>query len=130
MRSLIRENHDRTPIETEALDLEGQMRTVSQVVSAAAVVLMLAGLSGSVLAGSALALPGGSVIPVRDLLQLHVHPLGLAAMSGGVLMLALLPIIRVLLALGIYSRQRVPINALAALVVLVELLIGMRAGSG
>ncbi|HRX04609.1 MAG TPA: DUF1634 domain-containing protein, partial [Anaerolineae bacterium] len=67
---------------------------------------------------------------LHDLLRLPIHPRALAAMSGGILMLALLPVLRVLLALGIYARQRVLIDALAALVVLIELLISMRAGGG
>jgi hypothetical protein len=113
---------------SEVLDLEERMRKVSQIVSAAAVLLMLAGLLASILSGSALSLPGGSVMPLRDFLQLPTHPLGSAAMSAGIVMLALLPVIRVLLALGIYVHQRVPIDALAALVVLVELLVSMRAG--
>ena len=130
MRSSLDENRDREQARVDTLDLEGQMRRVSQVLSAVAVALMLAGLLGSMLSGSALSLPGSSVMPLSGFLQLPVHPLGLAAMSAGIVMLALLPVIRVLLALGIYVRQRVPVNALTALAVLVELLISMRAGGG
>jgi uncharacterized membrane protein len=128
MRSSLDDHRDGEQARVDTLDLEGQMRRVSQVLSAVAVALMLAGLLGSMLSGSALSLPGSSVMPLSDFLQLPVHPLGLAAMSAGIVMLALLPVIRVLLALGIYVRQRVPVNALTALVVLVELLISMRAG--
>lgn len=128
MRASLNENGSRDSARTEALDLEGQMRKVSQIVSAGAVLLMLAGLLGSMLSGSALALPGGPVMPLQQFLQLPIHPLGLAAMSAGIVMLALLPVVRVLLALGIYVRQRVPIDALVALVVLVELLISMGTG--
>lgn len=130
MRSSLDENRDREQARVDTLDLEGQMRRVSQVLSAVAVALMLAGLLGSMLSGSASSLPGSSVMPLSDFLQLSIHPLGLAAMSAGIIMLALLPVIRVLLALGIYVRQRVPVNALTALAVLVELLISMRAGGG
>lgn len=130
MRFLLNEDHDQAAVRSDALDLEGQMRKVSQVVSAAAVGLMLAGLLASIGTGSGLALPGSSVMPLHDLLKLPVHPLGLAAMSAGILLLALLPVVRVLLALGLYTRQRAPVNALAALVVFVELLISMRAGGG
>ncbi|MEZ4766828.1 MAG: DUF1634 domain-containing protein [Caldilineales bacterium] len=123
---------DRSPdqAQTEGLDLEQHMRRVSQVVSAAAVGLMIAGAAATVLSGASLALPGGSVMALRDLLQLPIHPQALAAMSAGILMLALLPVLRVLLALGIYVRQRVLVNSIAALIVLVELLISMRAGGG
>ena len=130
MRTSVRRNAEPTPAMVQALDLEQHMRRVSQVVSAAAVVLMVAGLLGTVMSGAALALPGGSVTALHDLLRLPIHPRALAAMSGGILMLALLPVLRVLLALGIYARQRVLIDALAALVVLIELLISMRAGGG
>ncbi|MCB0200928.1 MAG: DUF1634 domain-containing protein [Anaerolineae bacterium] len=115
---------------TEVVDLERQMRRVSQFVSAAAVALMIAGMLGTVLSGAALSLPGGSVMSLHELLQLPMHPLALAAMSAGILMLALLPMLRVLLALGMYVRQRVLIDAIAALIVLIELLISMKAGSG
>lgn len=128
MRSSLNENRDASAARSEAPDLEGRMRRVSQIVSAGAVLLMLAGLLGSTLSGSALALPGGPVMPLHQFLQLPIHPLGLAAMSAGIVMLALLPVVRVLLALGIYVRQRVPIDALVALVVLVELLISMGTG--
>lgn len=130
MRTTLRGEVEPPQPATEALDLEQHMRRVSQVVSAAAVVLMVAGLLGTVMSGAALALPGGSVMALHDLLRLPIHPLALAAMSGGIVMLALLPVLRVLLALGIYARQRVLIDALAALIVLIELLISMRAGGG
>lgn len=130
MRSSLNENRSPNLARIEALNLEGQMRRVSQVVSAAAVGLMLAGLSGSILSGSTLALPGGSVTPLHDLFQLPIHPIGLAAMSAGIIMLALLPVVRVFLALNIYARQRMPVNAFVALVVFVELLISMGAGRG
>ena len=130
MRSTLSQEGTTHPARTEGLDLERQMRRVSQIVSAAAVGLMLAGLVGTVLSGAALSLPGGPVMALQDLLQLPIHPLALGAMSAGILMLALLPVLRVLLALGIYVRERVLINALAALIVLIELLFSMRAGGG
>jgi hypothetical protein len=130
MRSLHREKAEPEKARVEALDLEAQMRKVSQIVSAVAVGLMLAGLAGNLLVGSHLSLPGGSVMPLHDFLQLPIHPLGLAAMSAGIIMLALLPAVRVLLALDIYVRQRVLVDALAALAVLVELLVSMRAAGG
>ena len=128
MRSTGSQDEETATARTEGLELERQMRRVSQVVSAIAVVLMVAGVVGTVLSGAALSLPGGSVMSLHDLLQIPVHPLALAAMSAGILMLALLPMLRVLLALAMYTRQRVLLNALAALVVLIELLISMRAG--
>ncbi len=128
MRSIGSQDEETATARTEGLELERQMRRVSQVVSAIAVVLMVAGVVGTVLSGAALSLPGGSVMSLHDLLQIPVHPLALAAMSAGILMLALLPMLRVLLALAMYTRQRVLLNALAALVVLIELLISMRAG--
>lgn len=130
MRTLLNEDHDQAAVRTDALDLEGQMRKVSQVVSAAAVGLMLAGLLASIGAGSGLTLPGSSVMALHDLLKLPVHPLGLAAMSAGIILLALLPVVRVLLALALYTRRRAPVDAVAALVVFVELLVSMRAGGG
>jgi uncharacterized membrane protein len=61
-------------------------------------------------------------------LELTHEPLSLDAMSVGILFLALLPAIRVLLASGEFMRRRETLSALAALIVLLELLVSIRAG--
>jgi uncharacterized membrane protein len=109
-------------------DLEEQMRKVSLLVSVVAVVLMAGGFVGAALSGNALAVPGKSVLPIASLLNFTQEPLALAAMSTGILLLALLPLVRVFLATTLYVRQRVPLDAAAALVVMVELLVSMWSG--
>ena len=92
------------------------------------VVLMAGGFVGAALSGNALAVPGKSVLPIASLLNFTQEPLALAAMSTGILLLALLPLVRVFLATTLYVRQRVPLDAAAALVVMVELLVSMWSG--
>ena len=104
------------------------MRKVSLLVSGLAVALMAGGFIAAMLAGNALAMPGKSVLPISSLLDFAQEPLALAAMSTGILLLALLPLVRVFLATTLYVRQRVPLDAMAALIVMMELLISMRSG--
>jgi uncharacterized membrane protein len=49
-------------------------------------------------------------------------------MSAGIVVLALLPMLRVLLALSIYLRNRQVLNVVVALLVFVELLMSVRTG--
>lgn len=104
------------------------MQKVSLAVSLAALCLMIGGLVDMSLSGVPFSVPGGSVLPVPALLRVSHAPVSWTAMSAGILLLALLPTVRVLLALVLYVRWRGTLNALAALTVLVELLMSMRAG--
>ncbi|RMF28751.1 MAG: DUF1634 domain-containing protein [Chloroflexi bacterium] len=104
------------------------MRRVSQVISGVALGLMGVGFVRAWASNGLPALPGEAAIPLPMLLQLHREPIGLMAMSVGIVLLALLPTVRVLLALLLYlRRQRLP-EGLAGLLVLLELLLSMRTG--
>ena len=116
-------------IESPPNDLEATMQKLALVVSLVGLALMMSGFVIRFFYHLTWSLPGVSVLPLVMLLHPDTGTLGLEAMSAGIVLLALLPTARVLLALWLYLRQRSWLNSLAALVVLVELLISMRAGS-
>ena len=74
-------------------------------------------------------LPGLAVLPLPALVHPLQEPLSLDAMSAGIVLLALLPSARVLLALWLYARQRNLVNVLAALVVFLEFIWSIQAGA-
>jgi len=109
-------------------NLEAVMQKLSLAVSLVALGLMGGGFIATWISHASLRLPGESTLPLPALVQPHGAPAGLVAMSAGIVLLALLPTARVLLALALYARQRSVLDALAGLVVLLELLTSMRAG--
>lgn len=119
-----------TPSTDESLaDLEAKMQKVSLVVSLMAVGLMIGGSVAMLLGGTDLSLPGGSVLAFSALVHSSRAPASQVAMSAGILLLALLPLVRVLLALAFYTRWRRTLNAFVAILVFLELLVSMRTGS-
>lgn len=112
----------------EAAWLESHMRTVSRLVSILGLGLMAVGILDYLFSGTTLSIPGFSVLPLSGLFQPAGQPLSVLAMSAGILIFALLPMIRVFLALWTYLGRRVWLSALVALVVLIELLISVRTG--
>jgi uncharacterized membrane protein len=109
-------------------DLEATTQRVSLSVSVVGLGLMLAGLVDMLIVGASFPLAGGSVLPLLKLLNPSQVPTSLVAMSTGIVLLALLPAIRVLLALWLYLRRHSILNTLVALIVLMELLLSMRVG--
>ncbi len=108
--------------------LELTMRKVSQVISLTGLGLMILGLIDYFRHGYVIIIPGFSVLPLRELLHLQGTTFALEAMSFGIVLFALLPTLRVILALWTYTRQQKWLNALAALIVFLELLFSIRAG--
>jgi hypothetical protein len=118
------ESTDRRP----AGDLEATMQGVSLLVSLVGLGLMVAGFIDMLVVGASLSVPGRSVLALPKLVHPGQVPVSLTAMSAGIVLLALLPALRVLLALGLYLRRHNTLNALVALIVFLELLLSMRAG--
>lgn len=115
------------PQPTAEADIEAAMRKTSLVVSIIALALMVGGRAQIAAFGATSAgIAGYSVVPLSQLLHPLNHPLGLVAVSVGVVLLCLLPAVRVVLALWTYVRQRCLFDALIALLVLLELFIGMQ----
>jgi hypothetical protein len=118
------QNEDQDPPE----NMEVAMQKISLAISVLSLGLMIAGMTFFLLRGNFVAVPGRSVLPASD----FIHPLQyrttMLVMSAGIILLALLPALRVLMALSLYIRSRTLINILAALIVLVELILSMRAG--
>jgi hypothetical protein len=120
-----------SPVQRERQDdLEARMQKISLWVSLLAMGLMVAGFVGMLLGGLPDSLPGGSVLPLPALAHpTHAGaPASLMAMSAGIVLLALLPTLRVVLALVLYARRRGFLNAVVALVVLLELITSMGSG--
>jgi uncharacterized membrane protein len=118
------------PLETQhqqSDQFEAVMRKVSLIISLVALALMIGGLFVTLASGTSLtsATETLSVSAFRHTTQ--VSP-GLVAMSAGIVLLALLPGVRVGLALWLYGRQRQGVDALVALIVLLELLLSMWLG--
>jgi uncharacterized membrane protein len=109
-------------------DLEERMQKVSLGVSLAGVSLMVAGFVDTLADKDSFSLPGGSVLPLPMFIHLSQVPVSLVAMSAGIILLALLPALRVLLALWLYFRRRDGLNTLAALIVFLELLLSIVIG--
>lgn len=105
------------------------MQRLSLIVSLVGLGLMLAGFLDMLILGTSSSIPGGSVLPLPRFTHPSQVPIGLAAMSAGIVLLALLPSLRVLLAMWLYLRRHSILNTLVALIVFVELLLSMRAGS-
>ena len=109
-------------------DLETKMRTISLVISLTSLGLMGFGLADVLFHGTSLSLPGMAALSPL-MLKTGQIPLGLAAMSAGIVLLSLLPIVRVLLALSQYMQSRQMLNVLVALLVFIELLVSARIGT-
>jgi uncharacterized membrane protein len=117
------------PSRAEAPDgLEERMQKVSLGVSLAGVGLMVAGFVDMLINKASSSIPGGSVLPLPMFIHLSRVPVSLVAMSAGIVLLAMLPALRVLLALWLYLRHREMLNFLAALIVFLELLLSIRVG--
>ena len=107
--------------------LEVQEKKVSLFVSLLAVVLMLGGFAALMTQGEAWVVPG---LPAPRLSVLfYRQPLGWTAMSVGIILLGVLPLLRVGLAVKSYAKAQVWRDFLVALVVLAELLLSMLWGA-
>lgn len=121
--------HAHLPNDDPSQKLEETMQKVSRVVSLTGLGLMLAGLFAYFISSTHFSLPGEPVIPLQDFLQAGGDPLSLVLMSTGILLFALLPLLRVILALWTYSSKKAWLNTLASFIVFLELLFSMRTGA-
>jgi uncharacterized membrane protein len=122
---------DRQRIFTQAKgpdDAEKVMKKASLVVSLVGLGLMIIGFIGVLIDPAPLSVPGASVLPLPTLMHLSQSPASLVTMSVGIVLLALLPTVRVALALWYYIRRRDALNTVAALIVVIELLLSIRTG--
>ncbi len=121
--------HAHLPNDDPSQKLEETMQKVSRVVSLTGLGLMLAGLFAYFISSTHFSLPGEPVIPLQDFFQAGGDPLSLVLMSSGILLFALLPLLRVILALWTYSSKKAWLNTLASFIVFLELLFSMRTGA-
>ncbi len=109
-------------------DIEGSMKRISQVFSIAGFGLMVTGLILMLLSGVSVSSVGISALGIFPFAAWGKASLGLVVTSVGIILLALLPVARVLMALWLYWRGRDPLNAGATLVVFLELLVSIWVG--
>ncbi len=111
-------------------ELAHKSQRVSVYMSLAGLSLMIAGFIYTFLISATLTIPGASALTLLDLhhLQMNHTELGMLVMSAGILVLALLPMVRVVLALWIYVKQRNVTGGVTALMVLLELIASTQAG--
>jgi uncharacterized membrane protein len=109
-------------------DLEARMQKISLMTSLLGLGLMVFGFVDVLIHGASLSMPGMTTLSPLLVKSGTRIPLGLLTMSAGIVILALLPILRVLLALSLYLRNRQVLNAVAALIVFIELLVSARMG--
>ena len=109
-------------------DLEARMQKISLVTSLVGVGLMVFGFADLITHGASLSIPGMTALSPQMIETGARISLSLLAMSAGIVVLALLPILRVLLALALYLRARQVLNVLVAVIVFVELLVSLRTG--
>jgi hypothetical protein len=113
----------KTETRRPSTSLESQERKVSLALSLLVAALMLGGLGGVLAGGAFWRVPGRPAPPLPVLLS--QTPLGLAAMSLGILLLGVLPLLRVALAAKAYAHAKVWGDFLVALTVLAELLLSL-----
>ncbi len=113
---------------TETQQLEVTMRRVSTVISFVAVLLMGVGFMGTFVFGTLPALPGEAALSPHRLVTFAHTSWGLWAMSAGILLLALLPALRVLLAIILFFYKKDYLDVGTGLIVLLELVVSMHMG--
>lgn len=108
--------------------LEAKMQKISLVTSLLGLGLMVFGFVDLLIHGASLSMPGiAALSPLMIKSGTRISP-SLLMMSAGIVVLALLPILRVLLALSLYLRDRQVLNVVVALLVFIELLLSVRTG--
>lgn len=115
-------------MEESQSDLEARMQKISLVISLLGLGLMMFGFIDLLIHGGSLSIPGMITLSPLTIKPGMRIPLGLATMSAGIVTLALLPILRVLLALLLHLRNRQVLNLVVALLLFIELLASVRTG--
>ncbi len=110
--------------------LEHTMRRVSAVISLIAVLLMGVGFIWTFVFGTLPPIPGDAALSPRRLVSFAHTSWGLWAMSAGIVLLALLPALRVLLAVVLFYYKQDYLDMGTGLVVLLELFVSMHMGGG
>jgi uncharacterized membrane protein len=104
-------------------DLEGTMKRVSLVLALVGFALMVAGLILMLSGGASFSSLGMSALSILPLAAWTHASLGLVLTSSGIILLALLPLVRVLLALRLYLKSQNLLDTGATLIVVLELLL-------
>ena len=115
---------------SEKIRLDKLSQSISRYMSLTAIVLMGVGMGITFYSQRSLFLPGGPSLSLDALYHFGGQPAGLASMSLGILILAIIPISRVVIALGLYLHDHTWVSALIATLVILELVLSIRIGLG
>jgi hypothetical protein len=124
-RGLVTE--ETTSVQVSPAGLGATMQPVSRFVSVLGLGAMLVGFAATLLSGTTLHVPGSPAVSLGAILTARA-PASQMLMSGGIVLLALLPTVRVVLALWLYMRRGQMLNRLVAFVVLLELVFSTIVG--
>jgi hypothetical protein len=105
-------------------DPEAAMQKISLRISVVALSLMIGGLIAALVSDTTLT-SDTAAVPFSTLLRPWQISMDLTAMSAGILLLALLPGVRVALAVWLYIRRHALLDVFVGLVVLLELLLSI-----
>ncbi len=108
--------------------LEVTMRRVSAVISFIAVLLMGTGFISTFVFGTLPPIPGEAALDPKQLVTFAHTSWGLWAMSAGIVLLALLPALRVFLAIVLFYYKKDYLDVGTGFVVLLELIVSMQMG--
>lgn len=109
-------------------NIDAKMQKISLGTSLLGLGLMVFGFVDLLVHGAALSIPGMTALSPQMIHSgAQISP-SLLAMTAGIAVLALIPILRVLLALLLYLRNRQVLNVVVALVVFIELIVSIRTG--
>lgn len=120
--------HKRNSKNDDMEKLEITMQLLSRVVSLVGIGFMSFGFIRLIIVRGILNIPGNPTLPFPEFLELTHEPISFLAMSGGIILLALLPSVRVLIALFTYLRRKDIFDVLVAVIVFLELLFSIRSG--
>ncbi len=121
-------NHKQDSKDKDMGSLEVAMQFLSRVVSLVGIGCMSFGFIRLIIVRGVLILPGDPTLPFPEFLQITHEPISLLSMSVGIIMLALLPSVRVLIAFFTYLHRKDMVDVLVAFIVFLELLFSIRSG--
>jgi uncharacterized membrane protein len=109
-------------------NIDAKMQKISLGTSLLGLGLMVFGFVDLLVHGTALSIPGMAALSPQMIYSgAQISP-SLLAMTAGIAVLALIPLLRVLLALGVYLWNRQVLNVVVALIVFIELVVSIRTG--
>ncbi len=118
----------RTEVAELLADPERRMARLSLLASAGALALMVTGFVMLLVSGEPYQLPGARALPLHAMLHPPRPALAVDVMSLGIVLLLVLPVLRIMISVIPFVRQRHWFDAVVTLVVFLELVFSMFSG--